>query len=34
MKTNRPIHKPVIRFRYWSRKGYAAFASLGHQVTI
>ena len=34
MKTNRPIHRPAIRFHCWSRKGYAAFASLGHQVTI
>ena len=34
MKTNRLIHRPAIRFRCWSRKGYAAFASLGHQVTI
>lgn len=25
---------PTARFRYWSRKGYAAFASLGRQVTI
>lgn len=34
MKTIRQTHKPAIRFRCWSRKGYAAFASLGHQVTI
>ena len=34
MKTIRHTHKPVVRFRCWSRKGYAAFASLGRQVTI
>ena len=34
MKTLRHTHKPVVRFRCWSRKGYAAFASLGRQVTI
>ena len=27
MKTIRHTHKPVVRFRCWSRKGYAAFAS-------
>ena len=34
MKTIRHTHKPVVRVRCWSRKGYAAFASLGRQVTI
>lgn len=34
MKTVRHTHQPVIRFYQWSRKGYAAFASLGHHVTI
>ena len=38
---NRPTslaeHRPVrsvLRFRRWSRKGYAAFVSLRHTVTI
>lgn len=26
--------RPVIRFRQWSRKAYAAFASLGREVVI
>lgn len=30
----KPAHKQNIRFRRWSRKGYAAFASIGRQVTI
>ena len=34
MKTNRYTYLPEIRFSQWSRKGYAAFASLGCQVTI
>lgn len=34
MKTNRHANQSAIRFRQWSRKGYAAFASLGCQVTI
>ncbi len=31
-KTTQP--NSVIRFRRWSRKGYSAFASVGHQVVI
>lgn len=34
MKTTCRTHQPIIRFCQWSRKGYAAFASLGRQVTI
>lgn len=33
MNQNRQI-KTTLRFRQWSRKGYAAFASLGQCVTI
>lgn len=33
MKRNLQIRK-IGRFRYWTRKGYAAFASLGKCVTI
>ena len=32
-RTTRHI-RPVIRFRQWSRKAYAAFASLGREVVI
>lgn len=28
------MRKPVVRFRRWSRKGYAVFRSLTAQVTI
>ena len=28
------MRKPVVRFRRWSRKGYAVFCSLTAQVTI
>ena len=33
MKRTAP-HTTLIRFRQWSRKGYAIFCSLGRQVTI
>lgn len=33
MKRNHPLRQ-TPRFRYWTRKGYAAFASLGQCVTI
>lgn len=34
MKQTNAIQKVAIRFRRWSRGGYAAFASLGKNVTI
>lgn len=35
MMNKQALHKrTVIRFRYWSRKEYAVFASLGKNVTI
>lgn len=34
MRYNKLHNKPYIRFRAWSRKGYAIFASLGRQVYI
>jgi len=30
----RQSYRPILRFRKWSRKAYAAFASLGQCVTI
>lgn len=33
MKNTTPV-RHTIRFRRWSRKAYAAFASIGHCVTI
>lgn len=33
MKRNQPLRQ-ITRFRHWTRKGYAAFASLGRCVTI
>ena len=33
LSVNRPM-RSVLRFRRWSRKGYAAFISLQHTVTI
>ena len=32
--TSKPIHRPTLRFRRWSRKAYAAFVSIGRCVTI